>query len=439
MVGAAKSRLLLIKHTGLFVFTCCVLLASACGRMATGGAVSSPFDVQTDERCTAATGTAKPFVAGWTPLESLWLKKKASEELVLVKYTPCGIEVLAGCGVEGSYDNKERVRASSTEHILSKDDIVYKLPLGASDLVDEFEPGDRWALRYALSGVTETSIAAVGRDRLAEGCTEATHFVQAMVTGAYELTRDTFGAGEDDDETHDSIRQEGEIDHCSQKSDSPVDPLCSAVVQLYLQPLSGGAEAEAQLAAADAPTTAGAKADGGPVEPVELLANPFLGVSIDPPKKKKKQKKAKKQAKPQSDSTTIAVNQLMMKDADADLGGPLMSAKDVSFKKQWKKKGQASGKGSLDDESEVIHLLARWRSKIKSCYEMGLLADPTLEGKVTVRFKVARSGKVTKARVLSSELPAVVGKCIVHKIKKLAFPPQEEPSSTYEYPFIFGL
>ena len=76
---------------------------------------------------------------------------------------------------------------------------------------------------------------------------------------------------------------------------------------------------------------------------------------------------------------------------------------------------------------------------MKSCYEMGLLADPTIEGKVTVRFKVSGSGEVTEAEVIMSELPKVVDRCIVHGIERLSFPPQEEKSTTFEYPFFFGL
>lgn len=163
--------------------------------------------------------------------------------------------------------------------------------------------------------------------------------------------------------------------------------------------------------------------------PGELAPNPFA---------EELKRRADRRPEDDAGSATIAVRQLMMKEADADRATDLSAAPEPDFRGQGRQKKSAASSASNDVELDVIGYLARQHAKIKTCYEMGLAVDPSIEGKITVKFKVNRRGKVRRARVMHSELPRSVERCILHTLKKLDFPDQEDPSVVFEYPFIFG-
>ncbi|MCU0661409.1 MAG: AgmX/PglI C-terminal domain-containing protein [Myxococcota bacterium] len=94
------------------------------------------------------------------------------------------------------------------------------------------------------------------------------------------------------------------------------------------------------------------------------------------------------------------------------------------------------GTGVLNPQ-EVAKVVARRIGAIKGCYERALRRNPNLEGKITVRFTVAGSGKVTSANATQNELGGEVGDCIISAFKAFRFPPPEGGSATFEYPFMF--
>lgn len=162
----------------------------------------------------------------------------------------------------------------------------------------------------------------------------------------------------------------------------------------------------------------------------ELMPNPFADALPQ---------RADRPSDDGAGSATIAVEQLMMKQADADRVTDLNAAPEPDFRGLGRHKKSAASSASVDADLDVIGYLARQRAKIKTCYEMGLAIDPSIEGKITVKFRVNRKGKVKRARVVLSELPRSVERCILHTLKKLDFPRQDDPSVVFEYPFFFGL
>jgi hypothetical protein len=105
--------------------------------------------------------------------------------------------------------------------------------------------------------------------------------------------------------------------------------------------------------------------------------------------------------------------------------------------------------------------------RFKECYEAGLGRNPTLEGRVTVRFVIARSGNATEVQALGEpgatltpdpgdepffqELgwspPSPSGQampdpevtaCVVDGFKELVFPPPEGGIVTVVYPIYFS-
>ncbi|MBI5511732.1 MAG: TonB family protein [Deltaproteobacteria bacterium] len=89
---------------------------------------------------------------------------------------------------------------------------------------------------------------------------------------------------------------------------------------------------------------------------------------------------------------------------------------------------------------EVIQkVILENRQQVRYCYELELQRQPTLEGKVVVKWVIAANGSVAKILVVESTLPNKnVEKCILAKIRAWKFaPPAGGGIVEVNYPFVF--
>jgi hypothetical protein len=88
---------------------------------------------------------------------------------------------------------------------------------------------------------------------------------------------------------------------------------------------------------------------------------------------------------------------------------------------------------------EVIQRVIRQNSgRYRFCYENGLRTNPTLAGRVTVKFAIGRHGEVAVATDGGSDLPdATVRQCVVSSFATLSFPEPEGGTVMVEYPLVF--
>ncbi len=89
---------------------------------------------------------------------------------------------------------------------------------------------------------------------------------------------------------------------------------------------------------------------------------------------------------------------------------------------------------------EVIQRIVRQNfGRFRLCYENGLKSNPSLTGRVSVKFVIGREGDVQTAQDGGSELPdqTVVG-CVVRGFQNLSFPKPEGGIVTVVYPIIFS-
>jgi len=75
------------------------------------------------------------------------------------------------------------------------------------------------------------------------------------------------------------------------------------------------------------------------------------------------------------------------------------------------------------DKSLIDPVIERKTAQILDCYQRELISNPTLGGKITVRFEVAKDGSVNDARIRQSfpDSYSVEG-CIIKIFRKLQFP-----------------
>jgi len=101
--------------------------------------------------------------------------------------------------------------------------------------------------------------------------------------------------------------------------------------------------------------------------------------------------------------------------------------------------GQPQTRGAL--AKEIIQRIVRANlSQLRLCYEREWRRQPTLAGRVVVRFTIGPDGRVLSSDVQSSTLGnADVETCVVKQVGRLAFPPPKDRGNVMVvYPFVFS-
>ncbi len=102
------------------------------------------------------------------------------------------------------------------------------------------------------------------------------------------------------------------------------------------------------------------------------------------------------------------------------------------------RQGAVSVNGGLPPE--VIQRIVRQNfGRFRNCYQEGLNANPTLQGRVSVRFTIDKAGLVTNPADGGSDIPdGNVRTCVVRSFASLSFPQPEGGAVTVVYPIIFS-
>jgi TonB family protein len=100
-------------------------------------------------------------------------------------------------------------------------------------------------------------------------------------------------------------------------------------------------------------------------------------------------------------------------------------------------------KGSAPKEPEFLTMegarkvVKKNGGQVKYCYEKALEETPGLSGRLEVRMTIAETGRVSEAKVTSSNLPPAVDTCVVAKVKRWEFT-RPVGDMVLEYPFVFS-
>lgn len=86
---------------------------------------------------------------------------------------------------------------------------------------------------------------------------------------------------------------------------------------------------------------------------------------------------------------------------------------------------------------EIQRVIRAEVPRIKACYQARLVKDPTLEGRVVVRFSIAKDGSVDHVTITTGLQPDV-DDCIKGVVESLSFPaPKDGAPVIVNYPFVF--
>ncbi|MEW5737754.1 MAG: AgmX/PglI C-terminal domain-containing protein [Myxococcota bacterium] len=99
--------------------------------------------------------------------------------------------------------------------------------------------------------------------------------------------------------------------------------------------------------------------------------------------------------------------------------------------------------GSVGDglsREEVLRVVRRHQSEIRFCYESALQRQPSLSGKVSVRWVIAPSGEVAVAEISEATLDSVdVQACMLARVRRWRFPSHGSGQVVVTFPWVFRL
>jgi hypothetical protein len=95
--------------------------------------------------------------------------------------------------------------------------------------------------------------------------------------------------------------------------------------------------------------------------------------------------------------------------------------------------------GSLDP-ALIDAVIKQHMNQIRYCYQRALPRNPSLAGKVGIKFTIAGDGSVSQAGVRATTMnDAAVESCLVGRFMRMRFPtPRGGGIVIVSYPFLFG-
>lgn len=104
-----------------------------------------------------------------------------------------------------------------------------------------------------------------------------------------------------------------------------------------------------------------------------------------------------------------------------------------------KAKAKRNSSGQLvRSKSEIGQVFEKNKSALYNIYNRELRKDPSLQGKVVIELTISSSGKVTKARIVSSDLNnKKLERKLIARVKSFRFKPSKAGTSVVTYPIDF--
>jgi outer membrane biosynthesis protein TonB len=101
--------------------------------------------------------------------------------------------------------------------------------------------------------------------------------------------------------------------------------------------------------------------------------------------------------------------------------------------------GDMDVEGGEVDKASITSFIRMRIGSVKQCYEKELKLNPSLKGKIVVRFMIMPTGRVSEVGIDSTTMKnADVEACIVSRVKAWSFPVKPEEPAPVTFPFVFS-
>jgi uncharacterized protein len=204
----------------------------------------------------AVDGPSSPLVVDWKAEQRADLEEAIHDGIAVVAWDDKGLRLLKGCHVTGNYGYLPVQVKKDVVRLETADDVQANLPLGGIGLVGKigggFSSGTTLDIALAMVGKRRTTWNAVARDDLEGNCDGATHYVRAILVGAFamktgsrakaEAAVEIFGAGTSgqSSSSKDVDTSDGKLEACEKASGDEEKPPsnCGALLRLELEPIA---------------------------------------------------------------------------------------------------------------------------------------------------------------------------------------------------------
>ncbi len=211
--------------------------------------------------CTVAPKQVEPLVTEWPAsskarLETLLLEtlEKKDSAAVAVAYSGCEMHLIDACKPPADYDFYKTTLARDAIEINDADELYAKLPLGALGLEGELKRSGKLTVQTVIAGqvkLISNSTFKMDEVHNLPGCADATHLVQAVSIGAFQLrsgdqtkvgggvTAGAFSGGKSISHEERLVREAGNPKACENTLVDRPDNACQSPIQLFLVPIPG--------------------------------------------------------------------------------------------------------------------------------------------------------------------------------------------------------
>jgi hypothetical protein len=199
----------------------------------------------------AAKSASRPLVVEWPAADRATLEAQRAGGIVVVRYGGREMEVLRGCRVQGLY---RYVPVTPKEEDLTMRDATEldaAMPIHAVSLEARLQQKQQLDVAMTIVGMYQTDGRAWNAADLQGDCAGATHVVQALAVGAFEIDASAqsavsggvhalgAGLGAGHDASREVLHRDGDKDACAKSGARDVSPpfACGAMLRAEVVPV----------------------------------------------------------------------------------------------------------------------------------------------------------------------------------------------------------
>jgi len=222
------------------------------------GCASSPIDPQVptyapgDQATAAAAKSAsRPLVLEWPAADRAALEAQRAGGVVVVRYGGSQMEVLRGCHAPGAYRYVPVTPKQEGMVVKDAGELAAAMPIHSASLEARLQHQQELDVSMVIVGLYQADARPFTAADLQGECTGATHVVQALAVGAFEIdasARTTAsasvtalgaGASGKQEASREVVHRDGDRDACAKGGAHDASPpyACGAMIRVEVAPV----------------------------------------------------------------------------------------------------------------------------------------------------------------------------------------------------------